>query len=139
MKGTCVTKDYLKTLTKSMFQQSNRSPNPISKNSERNSIQCKPLMVHLKPSGIDRLCRPDRVSCLQLIGIKKKLKQCEILQAFNVYLFFHLFNFLHNMKDGLWLNIKVYSTEVSNIQRHKAELNIISRKVNKFDIQRKSM
>ena len=35
-------------------------------------------------------------------------------------------------------NIRNYSPEVSNIQRRKAELNIILPRVNNFDIKRKS-
>ena len=40
---------------------------------------------------------------------------------------------------GLLLNIKIYSLDVSNIQRRNAELNINSPRLNKFDTQRKSM
>ena len=40
---------------------------------------------------------------------------------------------------GISLNIKFRSPKVSNIQRREAELNIISPRENKLDIQRKSM
>ena len=40
---------------------------------------------------------------------------------------------------GLSLKIKIYSPDVSNIQRRNAELNINSPRLNKFDTQRKSM
>ena len=40
---------------------------------------------------------------------------------------------------GLLLNIKIYSLDVSNIQRRNAELNINSPRLNKFDTKRKSI
>ena len=40
---------------------------------------------------------------------------------------------------GLPLNIKIYSHEESNIQRREEKLSIISPRVNKFDVQAKSM
>ena len=36
---------------------------------------------------------------------------------------------------GLSFNIKIYLPEVADIQRHEAELNVISPRVNKFYIQ----
>ena len=74
MKGICITKDYLKTLIKSMFHK-------VTNHTPLLNIH-KPLMVPLNPVGIDRLCRPDRVLSLQLIRIKgdRKVPVCKWLR-----------------------------------------------------------
>ena len=46
---------------------------------------------------------------------------------------------LQKILRGLSLDIKIFSPEVSNNRRHKAELNIIFARVSKFDAQRKCM
>ena len=79
MKGMCITKDYLKTLIKSMFHK-------VTDHTPLLNIH-KPLMVLLKPVGIDRLCTPDRVSSLQLIGIKgdRKVLVCTFVNGLDSF------------------------------------------------------